>query len=254
MTPAVYSMCTIWHREIKRYWRAKSRIVGSLGMPFFFFALLGTGLSPGVTLKGGSISYLEFIAPGIIGMVLIFTSTFSGLSVIWDRQFGFLKEIMVAPVSRSSIVLGKTLGGATTSLIQGLLMLVLIIFIGARVGSIQGFLISLFIMILISISFVSLGISFSAFIKDVHGYQLVMNFLIMPIFFLSGALFPLSGLPPFLRVFAYIDPLTYGVDALRYAFLGVSDFPFLLDICAIIIFSALMVTTGTFLFKRVSST
>ncbi len=196
----VTAIYVLWLREMKRFFRAKSRIIGSLSMPLFFLAFMGLGFTrisvPGVQ---NDVKYINFLVPGIIGMTMLFTSVFAGISVLWDREFGFLKEIMVAPVSRVSIVLGRIAGGATTSLIQGSLILVISIFMGFRGVGISSFLLSVVFMLLISVTFIGLGLIFASKMKDVHGFSLIMNLIIFPLFFLSGALFPLENLPSWIR-------------------------------------------------------
>jgi ABC-2 type transport system permease protein len=192
---------------------------------------------------------MEFIAPGILGMVLMFSSIASGLTVIMDRQFGFLKEILVAPVSRLCIVLGKTLGGATTAILQALLIMLLMPFLGVTLNA-AGFLTAFLFMILISVSFVGLGLAIASKMEDMHGFQLVMNFLVMPLFFLSGALFPLSNLPGWLKTLTLIDPLTYGVDGLRGALTGTSAMPFWTNFAVLAIFCAAMLGISAWLFTK----
>ena len=247
MSSGTRAIVTLWKRELLRFLRAKSRIIGSLGMPFFFLLFLGTGL--GSAFSFGSMSYMQFIAPGIIGMVLLFASVFSGVTVIMDRQFGFLKEIMVAPVPRWAIVTGKTLGGMTTAIIQALLILLILPLLGVNLDY-GGLGIALLLMALISAGFVALGIAIASKMEDMHGFQIIMNFLIMPMFFLSGALFPLDNLPGWFKGVTMIDPLTYGVDGLRYAFLGTSHFPLWMDFGVLIAFTLLAVGAGSFLFSQ----
>jgi len=240
----------IIQRELKKYWRNKSRIVGTLGMPFFMLFIFGSGLDGVVQnpmLEGG---YSKFIMPGIIGMVLLFSSIFSGISVIWDKQFGFMKEMLVAPISRIRIVIGKTLGGAMTSILQAFLMLALSFILGIRPTTITGTLLAIPIMFLISISFVAIGTAIASQMNDMHGFQLIMNFLIMPLFFLSGALFPLQNAPMWLKVLTYIDPMTYAVEALRYCFLGVSAIAFPISVAVLSGFAVISISVGTYLFKR----
>lgn len=246
---AIYS---IWLREMKRFMRAKSRVVGSLVMPFFFLAFLGMGLNSAFKFSGlpEGIDYINFLAPGIVGMVILFSSMFAGISVLWDRQFGFLKEIMVTPVSRISIVIGRIAGGATTAILQGIFILVLSTFMGVKVSSIVGFLLAILFMILIAISFIGLGLAFASRMEDMHGFQLIMNFIIFPVFFLSGAMFPLERLPNWLMLLTYLDPLTYGVDGLRGSLIGVSKFSLFMDIIVLILFSVVMVSLGTYLFEK----
>ena len=167
---------------------------------------------------------MTFLLPGIIGMTLLFSSMFSGISVLVDKQFGFMKEILVAPISRLSIMLGKTLGGATTALINGVIMLLLAMIIGIQVVSFIGIFFSLVFMLLISISFVSLGIAIASRMSDMSGFQIIMNFLIMPMFFLSGALFPINQTPLWMQSIAYLNPVFYGIDGLRGSLIGISVF------------------------------
>lgn len=248
---AVY---VLWLREMKRYFRAKSRILGSLAIPFFFMAFLGLGFSrmavPGVT---GGVNYIRYLVPGIIGMSLLFQSIFAGLSVLWDREFGFLKEIMVAPVSRVSIVLGRIAGGMTTALVQGLLVMAVSFFVGFRVKGVPELLIALLFMIFVSTSFIGLGLVFASRIKDMQGYSVIMNFVVFPLFFLSGALYPLDNLPAWLRALSYFDPLTYGVDGLRGALIGVSVRGVALDLVIMGAISVLMVFLGAWTFERSES-
>ncbi len=239
----------LWLRDVKRFIRARSRIAGSLGMPLFFLIFLGFGFRS-ARFPGVNVDYMEFLIPGIISMVLLFSSTFSGISVIWDRQFGFLREILVTPVSRASIVAGRMLGGTTTSLIQGLVILILG---GIKGVPYQGMVLALPLMVIISLGFVGMGISFASIIEDSHGFQLVINFVVFPVFFLSGALYPVDNLPSVLRYISMGNPLTYGVDAMRGVLLGINSFPLLLDVVACILFVVLTLFTGAYLFNRVES-
>ena len=204
----------LWLRQLKRYLRSKSRIIGSLGQPLLFLLALGYGLGP-IFQKAGEGSYIEFLAPGIIAMSILFTSMFSGIEIIWDRQFGFLKEIMVAPVSRFIIMIGRTLGGAAVATIQGMIVFLISIAVGFRPSSISALPVALIVMSLIALLFTALGTAVASMLEDFQGFQLIMNFLVMPLFFLSGALFPLQGLPKIVAEITIINPLSYGVDALR---------------------------------------
>ena len=250
MNTEIEGIIALWKRELIRFFRSPSRIIGSLAMPFFFLAILGTGLNGAFNIPGMQGNYLEFIAPGIIGMVLMFGSMFSGITVIMDRQFGFLKETLVAPISRFSIVAGKALGGATTSIIQGALIMVISVFLGVQLQITNIILLAAF-MFLISIMFVALGIAIASMLEDMHGFQLIMNFLIMPLFFLSGALFPLSSAPDLLKAVSLLDPLTYGVNGLRYILLGHSDISFPICFAVITAFTAAFVAIAIFLFNRI---
>lgn len=244
---------TIWLREMKRFFRARSRLIGSLAMPLFFLVFLGTGFNAAFKFPDlpPGIDYIAFLAPGIIGMVLLFNSITSGLSVIWDRQFGFLKEIMVTPVSRVSIVLGKTLGGMTTSLLQGILILLIAMGIGFKITGVLGFLSSVICMILIATSFVCLGLIFASIINDMQGFHLIVSLFTFPIFILSSALFPLERLPLWLKYLGYINPLTYGVDGLRYSLIGVAHFSLTLDLFVLVCFCTFMICLSTYIFRSV---
>lgn len=243
---AVY---TIWLREMKRTMRAKSRIIGSLGMPFFFLAFLGLGFGS-VKFPGVTTGYISFLAPGIVGMVVLFTAIFSGISVIWDKQFGFLKEMMVAPVGRVSIMVGRTLGGVTVAVFQGLLILGISLLIGFSIATVTGFLSAVIYMFLVGVVFVSIGISFACKMEDMQGFQLIMNFFVFPIFLLSGALFPLSSMPVWIMPLMYVNPLTYGVDGIRGSLIGVSQLSPLVDFAALLVFSAIFISLGSYLFSR----
>jgi len=247
---------TIWLREMIRYVRAKTRIITSLVMPLLWLALIGTTFSNafrGALLPGG-VDYLSFMAPGIVAMTLLFTSIFTGVSVIFDREFGFLKEILVAPVSRLSIALGKITGGVTIAMIQGIIMLVIAIAMGVHFAGTPGIAIGilgvLFVMILLSATFVSMGIAFASKIESMEGFQMVMNFLVMPMFFLSSALYPVEFMPDVIKPLVYIDPLTYGVDALRYFILGASEFSIFVDISVLLLFCFIILAISWYFFKK----
>ncbi len=244
----------LWLREMKRFMRAKSRIVGALAFPLFFLAFLGLGFNrmavPGLS---GDVNYINFLVPGILGMSLLFSSTFGGLSVLWDREFGFLKEIMVAPVTRVSIVLGRIAGGITTALIQGFLILVISLPLGFKISSLMMFPMVLLFMVLISVTFLGLGLIFASKMKDMQGFSIVMNFVIFPLFFLSGALYPLGNFPFWLRILSYIDPLTYGIDGLRAVMIGQSTYPLVFSLVIMVGFSLVMIFLGTYFFEKSES-
>src|SRR5689334_12201825 len=213
----------LWLRELKRYSRNRAMIVASLGQPLLYLVALGFGLGP-VFQKAGEGSYLQFVAPGVIGMSVLFTSIFSGIGLLWDRQFGFLKETLVAPVPRLHIMIGRTLGGASIAILQGLLVIVICLLVGFRSTSLATIPLGVLFMVLISLVFAALGTVIGSRLQNMQGFQLIMNFLVMPIYFLSGALYPLTNLPRGLAIATRIDPLTYGIDGLRGAFIGVSHF------------------------------
>jgi len=242
---------TIWLRNIKRYLRSKSRIVGSLGMPLFFLVILGFGLNSVVNIPGAGENYVEFLAPGIVAMSVLFTSISSGIQIIWDKQFGFLKETLVAPISRIEIMLGQTFGGATTAIFQGTIIIVLSLFIGISFPGIFGLLIAFGFMALIGIGFTALGIAIASRMTDMNGFQMIMSFLIFPIFGLSGAMFPIDSLPPAFKSLTLLDPLTYGVEGIRYGLSGVSQINPVVCLIVLSGFSAAMIIFGGYLFKRI---
>jgi ABC-2 type transport system permease protein len=239
----------LWLRALKRYFRNKSRIIGSLGQPILFLVALGFGFGPIYTKAGGG-NYIDFLAPGVIAMSILFTGIFSGIEIIWDRQFGFLKETLVAPVGRFEIMLGRTLGGATVAMLQGIFVLVLSVIIGFR-PNLFNIPVALLFMFLISILFTSLGTAIGSTLSDMQGFQLIMNFLVQPIFFLSGALFPLTGLPGIISIITSIDPLTYGVDGLRGSLGGIAHFGISIDLLFLTTLSAILLGIGSYLFSKV---
>jgi len=249
---AVYGL---WKRDIVRFWRAKSRVVGLLLGPFFILVFFGFGFSDA---RFGSIpsslSYLEYLVPGILGFTMLFSASFTGLAVLSDREVGFLKEILVAPVSRTAIVVGRIAGGATTTMLQALLILVLAVPLGFRPVSLTGVVVAVGFLVLIAATFIGLGLAMASQFKDTQGYNLIINFALFPLAFLSGAFYPLSNLPWPVRVVGYLNPLTYGVDGLRGALVGYAERPLLVDFGALAVAAVLTVALGAALFRRVEAT
>jgi len=240
----------LWLRQLKRYFRSKSRIIGSLGQPLLFLVALGFGLGP-IYQKAGGGSYIEFLTPGIVAMGILFTSLFSGIEIIWDRQFGFLKETLVAPTSRLQIMIGRTLGGATVASLQGLIILFLSFLVGFRLENMSFLPVTIVFIFLIALLFTALGTAIASVLEDMQGFQLIMNFLVMPLFFLSGALFPLQGLPKTFNIITRIDPLSYGVDGLRGTLTNISHFGLLTDFLVLSIMTALILMLGSYLFSKI---
>jgi ABC-2 type transport system permease protein len=242
----------LWLRQIKKYFRARSRIIGSLGQPLLFLLVFGFGFGS-VFQQAGQGNYIQFLAPGIIMMSVLFTAIFTGIDLIWDRQFGFLKETMVAPVPRWQLMLGKTLGGATVASIQGVIVFFLALFIGFKIYDPLMLPVAALFVFLVAILFTSLGVAIASGIEDMQGFQLIMNFLVMPIFFLSGSLFPLEGQPKALEIIARLDPLTYGIDGIRYALVNTGNFGIAVDLAVIIVVAAVLLGVGTYLFERIET-
>ena len=240
----------LWLREVKKYLRSRTQIIASLGSPLMYLGVLGFGLGP-VFQRAGEGNYLQFMAPGVIGMTVLFTSMFSGIALLFDRQFGFLKETLVAPVPRLWIMVGRTLGGATVAMLQGLLIFLVSLIAGFRPVGFFVLPLALLVMMLTAVVFAALGTALGSSLKDMQGFQLVMNFMVMPIFFLSGAMYPLANLPKALAVLTRIDPLTYGVDGMRGALIGMTHFGLNFDILVLIFVAALLLVVGAWRFSKI---
>jgi ABC-2 type transport system permease protein len=240
----------LWLREMKRYLRSRVQLIASLGQPVLYLLALGFGLGP-VFQRAGNGSYLQFMAPGVIGMTVLFSSIFSGLGLLWDRQFGFLKETLVAPVPRLQIMIGRTLGGATVAVLQGLLVSIVCLIAGFRPVHLASVPLALVFMILIATVFSALGVAIGSSLQDMQGFQLIMNFLVLPIFFLSGALFPLTGLPRVLSVVTSIDPLSYGIDGMRSVLLGASYHGAAMDAEVLVAIASVLLVFGAYRFSKI---
>lgn len=239
----------LWLRQLKRYFRSKSRIIGSLGQPLLFLLALGFGFGP-VFKRAGQGNYLEFLAPGVITMSIIFTALFSGIEIIWDRQFGFLKETLVAPVSRLNIMIGRTLGGATVATVQGIIVFFISMLAGFRPANWALVPAAFLTMAIVGLLFTALGTAIASSLSDMQGFQLIMNFLVMPLFFLSGALFPISA-GGAIATIARFNPLSYGVDALRGLLVNLAHFGLLQDYAVLSGVTLLLLLIGSYLFSRV---
>ena len=218
----------IWWRDLIRFWRDRVRVLGALVQPLIFLVLLGTGLSSALRGVGGGfgggLDYQVFMYPGIIGMAVLFSSIFSGMSIIWDREFGFLKEVLVAPIDRSAVAIGKILGGATQAMFQGVILLVLAPFFGVKLTPLAVLeVIGLIFCVAFALS--GVGVAIASRMRSMMGFQFVLNFLVQPAFFLSGAMFPVTGLPGWMTALTRIDPLTYGVDPIRRIVLDAAGVP-----------------------------
>lgn len=244
---AIYIM---WLRQLKRYFRSKARIVGALGQPLLFLVALGFGLGP-VFQQAGQGNYLEFLVPGVVAMGILFTATFSGVEVIWDKEFGFLKETLVAPVSRIEIMVGRTLGGATVAMFQGVVILFIASLIGFNIANPVGIPLALLYMALIALTFTAMGTAIASMLEDFQGFQLIMNLLVFPLFFLSGALFPLHGLPSILSAIVTVNPLSYGIDGMRGALLGTYFYSPHIDLLVLAVITAALLLIGSYLFSKI---
>jgi ABC-2 type transport system permease protein len=240
----------LWLREFKVFLRERSRLIASIFSPILWLFVIGSGFGSASPSTG--VDYQKFIYPGIISMSIIFSCIFFGSYIIWDRKFDFLKSVMVAPVGRITIFVGKTLGGMTTSLVEVAILLV----IGAAIGihfNALSLVQTIAIVLLLSFSLTSLGLTIGSYLESLEGFQLIVSFVVFPLFFLSGALFPLRNLPSWLYLLTTIDPATYAVDALRSAILGIQNYLFVVDIGILIVFAIGLGVFGGYSFGRMKA-
>ena len=242
----------LWLRQLKRYSRSRARIVSSIAQPMLFLVALGFGFGP-IYAKAGGGDYIHFLAPGVITMSILFTAMFSGIEVVWDKQFGFLKETLVAPVPRLAIMVGRTLGGATVAVLQGFVVFFVTFLVGFRPESVGAIIPAFMFMFLIALLFTALGTAIASKIDDMQAFPLVMNFLIMPLFFLSGALFPVNKLPEALAIVVRLNPLSYGVDAVRETLVGLGHFGLTQDLFVLCGATAVVMVVGAYLFGKIEA-
>ena len=247
MLDAIYIM---WLRQMKRFMRSRARLIGSLVQPLLFLVTFGFGFNS-VYSEAGNGNFINYLAPGIVIMTIIFASVFSGIDVMWDKQFGFLKETLVAPVPRWALMAGRTLGAATVAVIQGALVLAITFAIGFQPVSWWLLIPGLVVMALVAIIFTAFGTAVGARLSDMQGFQLIMNLIVMPLVFLSGALFPLTGLPSVMYAVVRANPVSYGVDALRTLLISVGSFGLAADFAVLFTCTAAMVAVGTYLFTKI---
>ncbi|HLC64629.1 MAG TPA: ABC transporter permease [Candidatus Nanoarchaeia archaeon] len=240
----------LWLRQIKKYWRSRARMIGSLGQPLLFLIAFGFGFGS-IYQKAEGGNFIQFLAPGIIAMSILFTAMFTGIELIWDRQFGFLKETLVAPVSRPKIMLGRTLGGATVSVFQGVVVLLVSLLVGFKIGNPALLPLAILFMFLIALLFTAFGTAIASRMEDMQAFPLVMNFIIMPIFFFSGALFPLEGLSGPIEAVTNFNPLTYGVDGLRGALGGAYHLGLFADLAVLALTTIFLFGLGSYLFSTI---
>ena len=237
----------LWYREMKVFTREKSRIVSSLFTPLLWIIVFGGGLGSAVSLEG--VNYQVFIFPGILTMTILFSSVFFGLYIVWDKKIDFFKEVLVAPLSRTTIFAGKMVGGSVDALLQGSAMLVLGLVLGINYTLLSLILAFIFMFVLAS-ALVSLGLIIGSNMESVEGFQLIISFLVFPMFFFSGALFPIKNLPGYLLIFTVLDPVTYAVDGLRGLILGSSQLPIAVNLLILTAFASVMIGVGTWTFTR----
>jgi ABC-2 type transport system permease protein len=244
----VNAVYILWLRQLKRYFRSRARMIGSLGQPTLFLLALGFGLGP-TFARAGRGDYLQFLAPGIVTMGILFTAVFSGIEIIWDRQLS--KETLVAPVSRLEIVLGRTLGSATVARIQGSIVFIVCVAAGFRPSHPLLLPLALLFMALIAIMSTAIGTAVGSVLQDMHGFPLIMNFIVLPLFFFSSALFPVPDLPGPVRLAVRLNPLSYGVDGLRGALSGGFAFGVATDFAVLGGLAAILLAIGAYLFSKI---
>ena len=239
----------MWLRQMKRFFRSKSRLISSIIQPLFFLFILGSGFRT-ISMPGLEVDYLYFLSPGIITMAILFSSMFTGISVLWDKQFGFLQEVLVAPVSRISIIIGRTIGGATTALFQGFIILTIIIVLGVPFDGIIGILSAIAFMVLIAFTAVGFGLIIASKMQDFQGFPLIMNLLVMPLLFLSSAFFPV-GSEPTLKTIAFFNPFFYMVDGLRGSLIGSNNVLLpQIDVVVVVFICIIMMGLGSYFFNK----
>ncbi|MDH4161571.1 MAG: ABC transporter permease [Nitrospirota bacterium] len=247
----IYVICL---REFKKFFREKSRLLGTLARPVLWLFVVGNGMNSLIRPQVG-FSYLQFIFPGMIGMTILFSSIFSSISIVWDREFGFMKEMLVAPISRVSIVIGKAISGTFISVAQAVIIMVLIPFLGIHLTVLQ-FIEVVLVSILVSFCITSLGILIAARLTSFDGFNIIMNFLVMPMLFLSGAMYPVTSLPTALRYLTHVNPLTYGIDAFKHVLLRNSapplgpEFPLAVDLLVVTILAFIMIILAALSFRQ----
>jgi ABC-2 type transport system permease protein len=241
----------LWLRQMKRFLRARSRVLSTIVQPLFFLLILGFGFNIAV-FPGMQGSYINFLAPGIIAMAILFSSMFTGVSVLWDKQSGFLQEVLVAPVSRLSIVIGRTLGGATIALFQGFIIMIIALLLGVPIVDIQGLILTIIIMVLLSFTAVGFGLIIASKMRDFEGFQSIMSLILMPLLFLSSAFYPITDpLPQWLQVLSYCNPLFYMIDGIRGSLTGVNNILHpLIDLGIILTLCIIIMGLGTYFFNK----
>ncbi len=253
MKKLILPIYVITLRDLKKFFRQKSRLIGMIARPLTWLFLIGTGLNQ--VIKGGlGVSYIQFILPGILGMTILFSAMFSSISIVWDREFGFMKEILVTPVSRFSVAFGKIVSGMLVSTIQGIIIMAAAPFIGIRFTIFEALLLVVFIMV-VSICIAAIGVFIASMIKSFESFNIIMNFIVMPMFFLSGAMYPISVLPRFMRYLMYLNPLSYGIDSFKHVMFVEfahfhSDFSLLFDVVLMVAFTLVSTVLAAFAFDR----
>jgi len=243
---AIYAL---WYREYRVFLAEKSRVVSSVFLPLFWYFIFGGGISSFSSAEAAGGNYKHFIFPGFLAMTIIFTAMFNGAYIVWDKKIDFLKEVLIAPPSRTVVFIGKVVGGMTDALIQAYFLMFIGIFLGIPF-TFKSILLSMVIMFILAAGLVSLGLIIGSFMESLEGFSVISSFIVYPLFLLSGALYPLDNLPKWMNTLVHLDPATYAVDALRHVILGVSSMGLFFDLSVIISFDIVLVIIGTWAFSR----
>lgn len=239
----------IWYREMLKWARKRVEIISSIMQPIIWLIIFGIGMKSAISNMSG-VDFLAYLAPGVISQTILFSAFFNGVSILMDREFGFLKEVLVSPVKRQTIITGKLFGGATIAFIQGSIALILAMLIGVQLNSVGSVILAFLVMYLISLAFMAMGLAIATKLKEIESFQKISRFTTMPMWFLSGGFYPVTNVEPWLKILVYLNPLTYGVDLLRTLLVGVSQIPILIDIGVLIGFTLLMLALGIRSFNR----
>lgn len=242
----------LWLRQMKRYKRSGIRMIISVVQPLVYFLTLGFGFNS-LFQQAGRGSYIQFVVPGIVAQTILFTSIFWGMNIMWDKQFGFLKETLVAPVSRLKVMLGGSLGGATIAVIQGTVLFIIALIFGFHPYSWPLLLLTLVVMVLLAMAMVSFSSGIGSMVNDMQAFMAITNFLVVPLFFLSSALFPLDNIPSVMKAIAYANPLTYAVDAMRGCLVNQNHFSLGLDFSVMGSMMVLLLYFSIYRFKRIEA-
>ena len=247
MKKVLKGIYAVWYREFKVFTREKSRVISALFLPLFWYFIFGGGVGAISSVPGGN--YKHFIFPGFLAMTIIFTALFNGAYVVWDKKIDFLKEVLIAPPARTTIFVGKMLGGMTDALLQSYILLFVGIILGIPL-TFKSIILSMMMLFILAAGLVSLGLIIGSFMESLEGFGLISSFVIYPLFLLSGALYPLDKLPGWMKVLTRIDPATYAVDGLRSIILGISSMPLAYDVMVVLGFDAVLIVVGTWAFGR----
>ncbi len=242
----------LWLRQVRRFFRSGIRVLLGFMQPLVYMLALGWGLNA-VFQSSGNGSYIQFIVPGIMVQVVLFTSMFWGANVVWDRQFGFLKETLVAPVSRFKIIVGSALGGVTVSLFQGVVLFIISVILGFRPYNWYLVPVAILFMCMLSLAIVGFSAGVGAMVDEMQGFVAVNNFLVIPLFFLSSSLFPLDHVPPAMKIIAEFNPISYAVDAIRTSLINRSHFGLLNDFLALLFTLIITIFFGTYRFLKIQA-